>query len=91
MKANNLNNEKDTKKRMGKLSTRERLTKMNNPEYFARTFLTAGLILIIGSSLFLSREEIPRIIITIGLVLGVIMNVLAGLIYYSISKARNNK
>lgn len=84
--SNNLNSQRDTKKRMGKSSTKERLAKMNNPEYFARTFLIAGLILIIGTSSFLNREEIPKIIITIGLALGVLMNILAGLIYYSLSK-----
>lgn len=61
---------------------------MNNPEYFARTFLIAGLVLIIGSSSFLNREEIPKILTTIGLALGVVMNILAGLIYYSLSKTK---
>jgi hypothetical protein len=61
---------------------------MNNPEYFARTFLIAGLVLIIGSSSFLNREEIPKVLTTIGLVLGVVMNILAGLIYYSLSKSK---
>lgn len=83
---NSLNNQRDTKKRMNKSSTRDRLSKMNNPEYFARTFLIAGLVLIIGSSSFLNNEEIPKILTTIGLSLGVVMNVLAGLIYYAISK-----
>ncbi len=83
---NSLNSQRDTKKRMSKSSTRERLAKMNNPEYFAKTFLIAGLILIIGASSFLNREEIPKIITTIGLALGVVMNILAGLIYYSLSK-----
>ena len=73
---------------MGKSSTKERLAKMNNPEQFARTFLIAGLILIVGSSALLNREEVPRIIITIGLVLGIFMNVLAGLMYFSISRSR---
>ncbi len=86
MMNNSLNDRRDTKKRMSKSSTRERLAKMNNPEYFARTFLIAGLILIIGSSSFLNNEEIPKILTTIGLALGVIMNILAGLIYYGISK-----
>lgn len=84
----NLNNQRDTKKRMGKSSTRERLAKMNNPEYFARTFLVAGLILIVGSSSFLNNEGIPKTLITIGLALGVLMNILAGLIYYSLSKRK---
>ena len=85
---NSLNNQRETKKRMNKSSTRERLAKMNNPEYFARTFLIAGLILIIGSSSFLNKEEIPKALTTIGLVLGVVMNILAGLIYYSLSKSK---
>lgn len=85
---NSLNNQRDTKKRMSRSSTRERLAKMNNPEYFARTFLIAGLVLIIGSSSFLNREEIPKILTTIGLALGVVMNILAGLIYYSLSKTK---
>ena len=88
---NSLNNQKDTKRRMSKSSTRERLSKMNNPEYFARTFLIAGLILIIGASSFLNREEIPKIVTTVALVIGVIMNILAGLIYYSLSKSKNKK
>ena len=85
---NSLNNQRETKKRMNRSSTRERLAKMNNPEYFARTFLIAGLVLIIGSSSFLNREEIPKILTTIGLALGVVMNILAGLIYYSLSKTK---
>lgn len=85
---NSLNSQRETKKRMGKSSTKERLAKMNNPEQFARTFLIAGLILIVGSSALLNREEVPRIIITIGLVLGIFMNVLAGLMYFSISRSR---
>ncbi|MDX9887948.1 MAG: hypothetical protein RBS51_01570 [Anaerovoracaceae bacterium] len=85
---NSLNSQRETKKRMSRSSTRERLSKMNNPEYFARTFLIAGLVLIIGSSSFLNREEIPKVLTTIGLVLGVVMNILAGLIYYSLSKSK---
>ena len=85
---NSLNSQRETKKRMGKSSTKERLAKMNNPEQFARTFLIAGLILIVGSSALLNREEVPRIIITIGLILGIFMNVLAGLMYFSISRSR---
>lgn len=86
MKPNTLNSQRDTQKRMRKSSIRDRLDKMNNPEYFARTFLVAGLILIVGTSSLLNKEGIPKILLTIGLVLGVIMNVLAGLIYYSLSK-----
>ena len=85
---NSLNSQRETKKRMGKSSTKERLAKMNNPEQFARTFLIAGLILIVGSSALLNREEVPRIIITIGLILGIFMNVLAGLMYFSISRSK---
>jgi len=87
----NLNQDSATKKRIKGESTRLRLTKMNNPEYFAHTFLVAGLILIVGSSWFMNNPEIPRVLINVGIGLGIFMNLLAGMLYYSIAKERNKK
>ena len=87
----NLNQDPATQKRIRSQSVRERLSKMNNPEYFARTFLIAGLILIVGSSSFMNNPEIPRLLINIGIGLGIVMNIVAGMLYYSIARNRDKK
>ncbi len=86
MKVNNLNQSREERKRAKGNSVRVRLTKMNNPEYFAKTFLIAGLILIVGASSFMNNPDVPKILLKIGIGIGVFMNILAGLLYYSMSK-----
>jgi len=86
LKVNNLNQSREERKRAKGNSVRVRLTKMNNPEYFAKTFLIAGLILIVGASSFMNNPDVPKILLKIGIGIGVFMNILAGLLYYSMSK-----
>lgn len=86
MKGSNLNETKEAKKRAKGDSVRVRLTRMNNPGYFAKTFLIAGLILIVGASSFMNNPDVPRTLLKVGIGLGVLMNVLAGLLYYGMSK-----
>ena len=87
----NLNQDPATQKRIRNQGVRDRLTKMNNPEYFARSFLIAGLILIVGSSSFMNHPEIPRLLINVGIGVGIVMNIVAGMMYYSISRNRDKK
>lgn len=86
MKVNNLNQSREERKRAKGNTVKVRLTKMNNPEYFAKTFLIAGLILIVGASSFMNNPDVPKILLKIGIGVGVFMNILAGLLYYSMSK-----
>lgn len=86
MKVNNLNQSREERKRAKGNTVKVRLTKMNNPEYFAKTFLIAGLILIVGASSFMNNPDVPKILLKIGIGIGVFMNILAGLLYYSMSK-----
>lgn len=86
MKVNNLNQSREERKRAKGNTVKVRLTKMNNPEHFAKTFLIAGLILIVGASSFMNNPDVPKILLKIGIGIGVFMNILAGLLYYSMSK-----
>lgn len=85
----NLNESKEVRKRLKGETTRQKLTRMNNPGYFAKTFLIAGLILIVGASSFMGNPDLPGVLLKIGMGLGVIMELIAGLLYYSMSKGKN--